>query len=148
MKPDNLHATALVAGATGLLITGPSGSGKTALALAILDRAASFGRYARLVSDDQVLLCVRGHRLIAKAPDSIAGLVEVRGLGPMKWQAQTEAVIDVAFAIKPAAQVDRMQEPGRFEWGGATTPMFNLPANDTRSALTIVAAWLGWPLLR
>ncbi|MFC3071318.1 HPr kinase/phosphorylase [Phenylobacterium soli] len=58
----------------GALIEGPSGSGKSDLALRCLD--AGF----RLVADDRTLVWRSEGRLFGRAPDSLAGLIEVRGL--------------------------------------------------------------------
>jgi len=58
----------------GVLIEGPSGAGKTDLALRALE--AGF----RLVADDRVELWVSGGRLFGRAPDALAGRIEVRGL--------------------------------------------------------------------
>ncbi|MGO4863291.1 HPr kinase/phosphorylase, partial [Campylobacter jejuni] len=59
----------------GVLIAGPSGSGKSDLALRLIDRGAV------LVSDDYTLLHVEGGELHATAPVTIAGRIEVRGIG-------------------------------------------------------------------
>jgi hypothetical protein len=75
------HATALVVGTTGFLVTGPSGGGKSALALRLISKANAKGLFARLVADDQVLLEPAGGRLVAFPPPSIAGLIECRGSG-------------------------------------------------------------------
>jgi hypothetical protein len=58
----------------GVLIEGPSGAGKSDLALRALDHGF------RLVADDRVLLWVCGGRLYGRAPDTLRGLIEVRGL--------------------------------------------------------------------
>jgi serine kinase of HPr protein (carbohydrate metabolism regulator) len=58
----------------GLLIEGPSGAGKSDLALRALDHGF------RLVADDRVLLWAADGRLWGRAPDAIAGLIEVRGV--------------------------------------------------------------------
>lgn len=58
----------------GVLIEGPSGSGKSDLALRALDQGF------RLVADDRVLVWADGGRLYGRAPDALAGLIEVRGL--------------------------------------------------------------------
>ena len=65
---ENLHATAIVVGATGILITGPSGSGKSEMALSLLETARGRGLYSALVSDDQVLVSVQNGRLLAETP--------------------------------------------------------------------------------
>lgn len=58
-----------------MLIEGESGAGKSDLALRLIDRGAV------LVSDDYTLLQRDGHALIASPPATIAGKIEVRGLG-------------------------------------------------------------------
>jgi serine kinase of HPr protein (carbohydrate metabolism regulator) len=57
------------------LIEGESGVGKSDLALRLIDRGAV------LISDDYTLLQRAGSELIASPPDTIAGRIEVRGLG-------------------------------------------------------------------
>jgi len=58
-----------------VLIEGPSGAGKSDLTLRLIDRGA------KLVSDDYTLLTRIDGGLIATAPATIAGKIEVRGLG-------------------------------------------------------------------
>ncbi len=73
---DNIHATAVALDADrGVLIVGPSGSGKSELAL----RLMAFG--ARLVADDRVDLHVAQGKLMATCPASLAGMIEMRGIG-------------------------------------------------------------------
>jgi serine kinase of HPr protein (carbohydrate metabolism regulator) len=59
----------------GILIEGPSGAGKSDLALRALDHGF------RLVADDRVLLWTDAGRLYGRAPEALAGLIEVRGQG-------------------------------------------------------------------
>jgi serine kinase of HPr protein (carbohydrate metabolism regulator) len=58
-----------------VLIEGESGAGKSDLALRLIDRGAA------LVSDDYTLLQRNGTGLVACPPETIAGKIEVRGLG-------------------------------------------------------------------
>lgn len=58
----------------GVLIEGASGSGKSDLALRAL------GQGFRLVADDRVLLWAQDGRLWGRSPETIAGLMEVRGV--------------------------------------------------------------------
>ncbi|WP_367118752.1 HPr kinase/phosphorylase [Phenylobacterium sp.] len=58
----------------GVLIEGPSGAGKSDLALRALDHGF------RLVADDRVILWVAQGRLYGRAPDTLSGLIEVRGV--------------------------------------------------------------------
>src|ERR687898_3364772 len=73
-----LHATCVELSGTGVVLLGASGCGKSDLALRLIDRGA------RLVADDLVTVERHGRRLIARAPEAIAGLMEVRGLGIMR----------------------------------------------------------------
>jgi serine kinase of HPr protein (carbohydrate metabolism regulator) len=70
-----MHASSVVMQDHAVLIRGDSGSGKSDLALRLLDRGA------RLLSDDQTRLQQSGFWVHAFPPPTIAGLMEVRGLG-------------------------------------------------------------------
>lgn len=72
---DTLHATTVAIDGQAVVIEGPSGAGKSDLALRLIDRGAV------LVSDDRTLLVRDGDRLIARAPATMAGRIEIRGLG-------------------------------------------------------------------
>ncbi|MCC5969398.1 MAG: HPr kinase/phosphatase C-terminal domain-containing protein [Pararhodobacter sp.] len=92
--PPNLHASAIAFGPqAGVLITGPSGSGKSTLALSLIDQGA------QLVADDQTLIARVDAALFARAPQPIAGLIEVRGFGlirlPPRRLARIRLVIDL-----------------------------------------------------
>ena len=71
LSAETLHASAVAFEGRAVLITGPSGSGKSDLALRLLDRGF------RLVSDDQPVVKLDGERLVASAPPTIAGKLEV-----------------------------------------------------------------------
>ena len=105
----------------GALIEGASGVGKSDLALRAL------GSGLRLVADDYTAVFASGGRLYGKAPDSLAGLIEVRGLGVV--QAPAIAFAQVALIVRcidaPGA-VERLPEP-RFETlCDVTVPVFDL----------------------
>lgn len=61
----------------GVLIEGPSGAGKSDLALRALDHGF------RLVADDRVEVWADAGRLFGRAPDTLRGLIEMRGVGVM-----------------------------------------------------------------
>ena len=71
----NIHASCIAIGARGVLLLGPSGAGKSDLALRLIDDGA------RLVADDRTILFVKNGVLHARAPASIKGLLEIRGVG-------------------------------------------------------------------
>ena len=70
-----VHATCVAIGDRAVLLCGPSGSGKSDLALRLIDGGA------QLVADDQVVLRAEGGRIVARAPEALAGRMEVRGIG-------------------------------------------------------------------
>lgn len=138
--PANIHATALVLGDRGLLVTGPSGSGKTTLALALLRAYAASGRFAAMVADDRVLVQAGGRRLIARCPETIAGLAEVYGVGPRPVNVVNCAVIDLCLRL--AAAAPRFQEPSREVIEGVAVPALDLTARNVEAAGLAVASWL------
>lgn len=91
---ETLHASCVAIGGQALLLLGPSGAGKSDLALRLLDRGAS------LVSDDYTLLQARGGRLFASPPPTIAGRLEVRGIGIVEraWLAEAPVVLALDLA--------------------------------------------------
>ena len=89
LSAESVHATSVALDGRAVLISGPSGSGKSDLALRLMDRGF------KLVSDDQTLVRREGERLIASAPPTIAGKIEVRGIGII----QVESVSDVPVAL-------------------------------------------------
>jgi serine kinase of HPr protein (carbohydrate metabolism regulator) len=97
----------------GVLIEGPSGSGKSDLAL----RALSEG--FRLVADDRVALWTSGGRLYGRAPDALAGLIEVRGLDVV--QVEPVAFAEVVLIARLAAP-ERLPTPASEELLGVRTP--------------------------
>ncbi|MEM6304867.1 MAG: HPr kinase/phosphatase C-terminal domain-containing protein [Pseudomonadota bacterium] len=89
-----LHATTVAVDGKGVLITGPSGAGKSTLAIGLI------GRGAGLVADDRTHLEVEKGRVIARAPQTIEGRIEARGVGLIKVPAHPPVplrlVIDLA----------------------------------------------------
>lgn len=84
---ESIHASCVSIGGRGVLIAGRSGSGKSDLALRLIDRGAL------LVSDDYTLLHRTEARLIANAPPSIAGRIEVRGIGIVALAAEADVPV-------------------------------------------------------
>jgi len=138
----NLHATGVVLADRGILITGPSGSGKSALALLLIDRFAQRRTFARLVSDDQLLLSAHAGRLLCRAPEPIAGLIEVRGLGPVPVPHVSSALVDLVVRLVPAAEAPRLPEEAFEKIAGCDLPRLDLPERDSLAAALAVEARL------
>ena len=75
LSSETVHASTVASDGRAVLISGPSGSGKSDLALRLLDRGFT------LVSDDQTIVRRDGDRLVASAPPTIKGKLEIRGIG-------------------------------------------------------------------
>lgn len=101
----NIYATAVALGGAGVLLRGPSGAGKSDLALRLIDAGGL------LIADDRVDLTVTEGKLLASPPASIAGLLEVRGLGILQfpWTARTPIALVVDLA-RPEA-IERLPSP-------------------------------------
>jgi serine kinase of HPr protein (carbohydrate metabolism regulator) len=118
----SVHASAVLAGARAVLIRGPAGSGKSRLALAIIE-AAQMGllRFARLVGDDRVHLEACNGRLIVRPADSLAGLIEVRGLGIRRLDYEASAVVGLVVDLA-APDAERMPGQGEATICGVPLP--------------------------
>ena len=98
-----IHASAVLAGARAVLIRGPSGAGKSRLACALIEAAGSgLLGFARLVGDDRVHVEAAHGRLLVRPAATLAGLIEVRGLGirrmPFEPMAAVGLLVDLAAA--------------------------------------------------
>jgi serine kinase of HPr protein (carbohydrate metabolism regulator) len=130
-----IHATAVLVGAKALLIRGEPGSGKSRLALRLIQTLP----FARLIGDDRVHLEAQNGRLLVRPAETLAGLLEVRGLGIQKVPYERKAVVGSILDLVPAA--DRLPEPGKQETivCGVTLPRLALPiGTDPLPALLTV----------
>ena len=137
-----LHATTIamrVGGEwAGVLIQGPSGAGKSDLAL----RAIAAGW--RLVADDRSLVWVSGGRLFAKAPATLAGLIEVRGLGVLPHPALDFAPLRLSVVLESASEaVERLPEGESVRILGLSLPQIRLLPLES-SAVAKIGAALAW----
>ncbi|WP_375589964.1 HPr kinase/phosphatase C-terminal domain-containing protein [Hoeflea alexandrii] len=124
---EAVHATAIVVGQTGLLFLGPSGSGKSTTAFACLCEAQALGWNAALIADDRTLLTVQAGRCIASCPDSIRGLLELRGTGVVTARHVDRAVLHAAVLLtEPSAGTRVPEENETFSCGGASIPLMRL----------------------
>ncbi|ATC23251.1 HPr kinase/phosphorylase [Caulobacter vibrioides] len=105
----------------GALIEGPSGAGKSDLALRALDQGF------RLVADDRVVTFAAGGRLYGRAPETLAGLIEVRGLGVVTAAAVSFAEIALVIrCVDTPGRVERLPEPRFEQIAGVDVPVFDL----------------------
>jgi HPr kinase/phosphorylase len=98
------HATTVAIGGRGVLLRGASGSGKSDLALRLIDAGA------RLVADDQSELWRDGDSVLVRAPETIAGLIEVRGLGIVHLDSLPVARLALVVDLVALDAVERLPE--------------------------------------
>jgi serine kinase of HPr protein (carbohydrate metabolism regulator) len=138
-----LHATTVLLGDRGVLIAGDSGAGKSTLALALARRCTLSGRFAAIVADDRTDIEVCGSRLLASVPPSIAGLVEVHGLGPRGVDYASRAVVDLLVRLVEPGLAPRYQEGDDEVVAGCAVPSLILPQRQAEQACCVVLSWLG-----
>ncbi|PZO73941.1 MAG: serine kinase [Mesorhizobium amorphae] len=138
MSARNIHASAVLLRGHGVVILGPSGSGKTRLALRLAAEAGGL-----LVADDQLLLRSAEDALWADAPPAIAGLVEVRGFGPVSVPFAPSCPVSLAVRLVEPETAPRMREEGAVEMlDGHVVPRLDLARHDAEGAVLAVKAWL------
>jgi len=99
----NIHASCVSIVGLGVLLLGASGAGKSALALRLIDGGAE------LVADDRCNLFARRGKLYASAPASIAGLLELRGIGIVAMPYAKS--VGVAMAVRLGQNQQRLPKP-------------------------------------
>lgn len=129
----NLYASCVSIGGAAMLLRGPSGAGKSDLALRLLDAGAE------LVADDQTCLQHDDGLLIATAPTRLRGLLEVRGLGPVRVPAAAPAPIALIIDLVALEDVPRLPEARYEDVLGVTLPCLSLHAFEASAA--IKASW-------
>jgi serine kinase of HPr protein (carbohydrate metabolism regulator) len=127
---ETVHATCVAIGGRGVLIRGRSGSGKSDLALRLIDRGAV------LVSDDYTLVMPIAGRLVASAPATIAGQMEVRGIGLVE--------MDSADGVPLCLLVDLDHAPERLpdedshaDVAGLELPVIGLAAHEGSAPIKV-----------
>jgi serine kinase of HPr protein (carbohydrate metabolism regulator) len=133
VSSETLHVSAVSIGGRAVLIGGRSGTGKSDLALRLIDRGAE------LVSDDYTYVHRVSGQALASAPATIAGKIEVRGVGIV----EREPVADIPVALF----VDLEGQPERFPRGedriaiaGVAIPIVALDGHHASAPLKVEAA--------
>jgi serine kinase of HPr protein (carbohydrate metabolism regulator) len=142
VQPENIHATMVLIGERGILVTGASGSGKTTLALALIDHCRHRGLFSRLVGDDQLFVEAHAGRLLCRAPAAIEGLAEVPGLGPRPLPFEPAGLVDLHVRLVPAGEAVRFQEDTASSIAGCLVPRVDVVERNVPAVLPVVMARL------
>jgi serine kinase of HPr protein (carbohydrate metabolism regulator) len=102
LSAETIHASTVAVDGRAVVISGPSASGKSDLALRLLDRGFT------LVSDDQTVIKREGDRLVASAPPTIAGKLEIRGIGIVEMETVTN--MPVALLVDLTSEIQRLPD--------------------------------------
>jgi serine kinase of HPr protein (carbohydrate metabolism regulator) len=105
LSAETLHASTVAVDGRAVLIMGPSGAGKSDLALRLLDRGFT------LVSDDQTIVKRDGERLVATAPPTIAGKLEIRGIGIVDMERISD--VPIALVVQLTTDLQRLPDDSR-----------------------------------
>ncbi len=133
LSSETVHASCVSIGGRAVLIGGRSGSGKSDLALRLIERGAA------LVSDDYTLVRRVEGRLLASAPETIAGRIEMRGVGILQFPAQSD--VPVALFVDLDTSPQRMPEAGETRLlAGVAVPVVGLSGLEASAPLKLEAA--------
>jgi len=117
----------------GVLLTGDSGAGKSDLSLRLMQAGW------RLVGDDYVHIWSAGGGLYARAPETLAGRIEVRGVGIV-----SAAHLDLARVVLAVRCVDRpperLPEPAFETLAGVRLPQLEIEALQPGAPARLAAA--------
>lgn len=100
---DNIHASCVTYKNQGILIIGDSGIGKSDLAFRfIMDKGA------KLVADDRTNIEIKKDTLVASCPETIKGLLEIRGVGIKNFPCLDNITINlVVKLVKSLDNIER-----------------------------------------
>lgn len=134
MSGETVHASCVAIGGRAVLIFGRSGAGKSDLALRLIDRGAT------LVSDDYTLLEPSETAPLASPPETIAGKMELRGVGLI--EREFAAGVPVALIVDLDLAPERLPEPSARRLCGRDVPLVRLNGLEPSAPIKVEAALL------
>ncbi len=139
------HGTFVRTGRLGVLVLGKSGCGKSALALALIDgagRGLGKGDLATtLVADDQVCLWRDDTtaQVYGSPPETIAGLLEIRGVGIVQVDYIPRWPVGLVVQIKAEDEIERLPDfpKASIDVLGQAVPVIEVSSGDTGAAAKV-----------
>ncbi len=138
-----VHGTCVAFGRRGALLRGGPGAGKSDLALRFLSLPSDGEDLPSLVADDQVWIEARSSdRLLASPPSTIAGKIEVRGLGIVEVPFLAEAELVLVCDLVGETEVPRMPPESwdRAVVAGLSVPVVKLAPLEASAPLKLKLA--------
>ncbi len=123
-----VHASCVAVDGRGVLLLGPPGSGKSDLALRLIDGGAV------LVADDQVDIRAVDGRLEAAPPETLAGRMEVRGLGILTLEWRPSAPLHLAVELATDTRPERLPAAAERRFEGVALPLIRLAPFEASAA--------------
>ena len=138
----SIHASAVRVQDWAVLIRGPSGSGKSRLAFDLIQAGRS-GQIppTTLIGDDRVHLKSHEGRAFVRSAPSLAGLIEVRGLGIRTCNFVEEAVVGLVVDLD-APDAARLPAAEALTVSLMGTRIPRIPVETGFFPLPIVVAWI------
>ena len=150
----NIHANCLVLKSDdqtfGLLVSGDAGAGKTQLCFSLFERWNNVQtRSAKWVSDDRTVLELKPNGLNASPPEGLAGIAELRGLGPVGVKHCASIVLTHWVHLVPAEQIERVQPREQLaiaSFDDAPLHFLKAPSGQAEWAARMIDYWLSGDL--
>ncbi|MGI8725922.1 MAG: HPr kinase/phosphorylase [Methyloceanibacter sp.] len=140
-----VYGTCVAFGARAVLLRGESGAGKSDLALRFIALGGDGHDLPALIADDQVWVQKNGSgNLVAFAPETLAGKIEVRGVGIMNVAHRSEARLMLVCDLADRDGVPRLPpEPlACTEMAGVSLPCLTLMPFEASAPLKLKLALL------
>lgn len=139
-KPVLLHGSAVLLNSHAhppavVFLRGLSGAGKSDLSFRLIEKGA------RLICDDQVSFIRRADKIMASFVEAIRGLLEVRGVGLMRYSCEEKPhPLRLVIDLVRREEVPRLPEWKKFELFGLSVPLISLHAFDVSAAEKVMKA--------
>lgn len=128
---DTVHATTVAINGDGVLIRGPAGSGKSDLALRLIDAGAG------LIADDYTKLEINDGQVFVSPPETISGMMEVRGIGVMHIGTSGQAPLMMIVNLVRHELIERLPEHLNTEIMGTPVPLIEVDPFEPSAAAKV-----------
>ena len=133
LSSETVHASSVAIDGRAVLIGGRSGSGKSDLAMRLIDRGGV------LIADDYTFVRRVSGRALASAPPTIAGMIELRGVGLVELE--TASDVPIGLFVDLDQSPERLPQPGDARMlAGVSVPTLALAGLEASAPIKVEAA--------